>query len=218
MSQFDAKVIYIKGEENTVADALSHLPSSDALTKAETMARHPYDFCEDDDSLASIASIMMPELCGPWETATRLSSRVPFPAPICTTLEITADKIFLEAVKLVILKMHGVKLCTWHHLAGPNLFSMMAYGTLGIGSSFPGLGIYAKHYLFWHTMFLGTSALTRLTVPCETHITGLTCGVIWNWGMWLPVQTVNGTNRQRLSHMAHYTHYQYQINGVTPLR
>ena len=58
-------------------------------------------------------------------------------------------------------------------------------------------------------MFLGTLALTRLTVPCETHITGLTCGVIWNWGMWLPVQTVNGTNRQPLSHMAHYTHYQY---------
>ena len=42
---------------------------------------------------------MMPELCGPWETATHLSSCVPFPAPICATLEITADKPFLEAVK-----------------------------------------------------------------------------------------------------------------------
>ena len=38
MSQFDAKIIYIKGKENTVADTLSHLPSSDALIKAETMA------------------------------------------------------------------------------------------------------------------------------------------------------------------------------------
>lgn len=30
MSQFNAKIMYIKGDENTVADALSKLPSSDA--------------------------------------------------------------------------------------------------------------------------------------------------------------------------------------------
>ena len=99
MSQFDAKIVYIKGDENTVADALSRLPSTKALTDAEKSARHPYEFCEDDDHTASVASIFMPSLCGPWETATCLSSRVSFGPSICATLEITADRTFLQSVR-----------------------------------------------------------------------------------------------------------------------
>jgi hypothetical protein len=99
MSQFDAKIVYIKGDENTVADALSRFPSPKTLEEAENVARHPYNFCEDDDDVTSIASIVIPELFGPWETATHLSSRVSFPAPVCATLEITADKSFLDSVR-----------------------------------------------------------------------------------------------------------------------
>jgi len=106
MSQFDAKIIYIKGEDNTVADALSRFPSHhspfpspDTLIQTENTARHLYHFCEDDDT-AMVATIILPGLCGPWESATCLSTRIPFACPVCATLQITADKTFLEAVRL----------------------------------------------------------------------------------------------------------------------
>ncbi|KAF8240874.1 hypothetical protein L208DRAFT_1231027 [Tricholoma matsutake] len=56
MSQFDTKIVYIKGGDNTVANALSHLPveisaSSEAPIKT---ARSPYEFCPDDDNDDSI--------------------------------------------------------------------------------------------------------------------------------------------------------------------
>jgi len=80
MSQFDAKIIYIKGEENMVADALSCLPSHhspfpspDTLIQTENTVCHPYHFCEDDDT-AMVMSIILPELCGPWESVTCLST------------------------------------------------------------------------------------------------------------------------------------------------
>ena len=45
LSQYDGKIVYVKGEENTVADALSRLPatySSDS-SEADTIAQAPYD-------------------------------------------------------------------------------------------------------------------------------------------------------------------------------
>ena len=45
MSQFDSKNIYIKGKNNTVADALSCLPCSTLSHDAESAAQHPYHFC-----------------------------------------------------------------------------------------------------------------------------------------------------------------------------
>ena len=99
MSQFDAKVVYIKGKENTIADALSRLPSPEALTEVQKSARHPYNFCDNDDDPVAIACVTLPCLWGPWETATHLSSRVPFVPAICSTLEITADKSFLDSIR-----------------------------------------------------------------------------------------------------------------------
>jgi len=106
MSQFDAKIVYIKGEDNTVADALSHLqspesciPSPEMLTVAENSARHLYNFCGDDDNETVVASIISPCLWGPWKAATHLSSCVAFLPSVCTTLEITANKVFLDTIR-----------------------------------------------------------------------------------------------------------------------
>ena len=52
MSQYNAKIMYIKGEDNTVADALSHLPTT-LFPSGETTictARAPYNYCPDDDT------------------------------------------------------------------------------------------------------------------------------------------------------------------------
>ena len=57
MSQFDSKIIYIKGKDNTIADALSRLPCSSSSQEAEGSACHPYDFCPDDDSDGIVVSI-----------------------------------------------------------------------------------------------------------------------------------------------------------------
>ena len=98
LSQFDAKMVYIKGDENSVADALSRMPTDTNSSTADASARHPYDFCEDDDTLCIVASISLSTPQGPWETAKALLTS-PTPSPsICSTLEITADKSFLDAV------------------------------------------------------------------------------------------------------------------------
>lgn len=47
------------------------------LTKAENSAQHPYDFCDNDDNEAVVASIMLPCLFSPWESATHLSTGWP---------------------------------------------------------------------------------------------------------------------------------------------
>ena len=51
MSQFDAKIVYIKGGDNPVADMLSCLPikMSSSSEAAIQTARSPYEFCPDDD-------------------------------------------------------------------------------------------------------------------------------------------------------------------------
>lgn len=53
MSQFNVKIVYIKGDNNTVADALSHLPTT-SVTDSTAMidaAQTPHEYCPDDDDL-----------------------------------------------------------------------------------------------------------------------------------------------------------------------
>ena len=52
MSQYNAKIMYIKGEDNTVTDALSHLPTTLSPSGETTIctARAPYNYCSDDNN------------------------------------------------------------------------------------------------------------------------------------------------------------------------
>jgi len=100
MSQFDAKIIYIKGEDNSVADALSCLPAEADCATAERFAKHLYNFCEDDDTTCTIACVVMPSIQGPQEMAKSLLSSPIQMHTINATLKITADKTFLDAVRM----------------------------------------------------------------------------------------------------------------------
>ena len=57
MSQYDAKIVYVKGKDNTVADALLWLPTY-AQAKAE--AKHTYSHCPTDEEDDMVASILAP--------------------------------------------------------------------------------------------------------------------------------------------------------------
>ena len=62
-------------------------------------AHHPYDFCDDDDDTSTRACVVFPCLGGPWESTSYLSLHVPFVLSVCSTLEITADNSFLQAIR-----------------------------------------------------------------------------------------------------------------------
>ena len=98
LSQYDAKIIYIKGDDNTVADALSRLPHNSTSEEAEQSTRHPYSYCDDNESLEVIASIWNADYSGPFESATALTS-LPDPISINATLNISADHHLLQEIK-----------------------------------------------------------------------------------------------------------------------
>ena len=99
MSQYDAKIVYVKGEDNTVADALSRLP-----TYADTgkEAKHAYAHCpsdEEDDMAASVYA--------PVDSASSAASHLALSGArsnadydsVCATLSISADKNLLHQIK-----------------------------------------------------------------------------------------------------------------------
>ncbi len=47
---YNCKFVYVKGEDNTVADTLSRYPAHDAsMAKAELNVRHPYQYAEEEE-------------------------------------------------------------------------------------------------------------------------------------------------------------------------
>ena len=99
ISQFNMEILYIKGKDNSVADALPCFPSQSKCTNAEKIMHHLYTFCKDEDTSNTIASVLLPKECNPWQTATSLTSLPAVLDTINTTLKVTADKTSLDAVK-----------------------------------------------------------------------------------------------------------------------
>jgi len=98
MPQFDTKILYIKGEDNTVANALSRLPYSTSSHEAEASACHPYHFCPDDDTKGMITSMFECTMPGPYDAAMSLANTSEPMSSVNTTLKISTDDSFLQEI------------------------------------------------------------------------------------------------------------------------
>jgi Integrase zinc binding domain len=94
------KIIYLKGEDNIVADSLSHLPSD---TPTMTKAEGTYIFCPDDDESGEICSIYCPSPLT--SDLAKTLSELDLPSPddqlvnVCSMMSISANKTFLDKIK-----------------------------------------------------------------------------------------------------------------------
>jgi hypothetical protein len=98
LSQYKCKIIYVKGEDNTVVDALSHTEFADA-NKAETAAKEPWDDMDPDEDPVPIAAVLCRGGSAPFHAAwclarTRIKEQ-PQP-PIASILTISTDTKFLQ--------------------------------------------------------------------------------------------------------------------------
>ena len=97
MSQYDVKIVYVKGEDNTVADALLRVSNETTpSTKGAVTARSTYAYRQgDEDDMDE----MMPNKLetSPLSAVCALASREP--TPVCATFSITADKALLGQIK-----------------------------------------------------------------------------------------------------------------------
>ena len=97
MSQYDAKIVYVKGEDNTVADALSRVSNETTLSTKVTMTvGRAYAYCQgnEDDMVGATTEDLT---ASPLSTVCALAARGP--APVCATFSITADKTLLGKIK-----------------------------------------------------------------------------------------------------------------------
>ena len=89
MSQYDAKIVYIMGDKDSVADVLSLLPSEKSLESTKQTAQHLYSYC--DDELPNITCIWSDFSHTPWE-ATMSITHGPELFSVNATLNISTDK------------------------------------------------------------------------------------------------------------------------------
>ena len=100
MSHYDAKIVYVKGEDNTLADALSCLPA-DAQEQLENMVANAYAYCPDDAEEDVITAVVPTSGDTAYSLASALAglgSLKILNNEVCMTLVITADKDLLEQI------------------------------------------------------------------------------------------------------------------------
>jgi len=125
MSQFDAKIIYIKGENNTVVDTLSHLPVtlSPSSKAAMQQARSPYKFCPDDDgNKTTVNAVLLATHACPLLTTHALAE-----TDIASMQAVTAVLLISQDHKLWTAIIEGYKMDTWCkklHAAAPGMPSV----------------------------------------------------------------------------------------------
>lgn len=96
MSQYDAKIVYVRGEDNTVADALSRVMAQDAAMSAKSTVGEAYAHCtEEEDDM--ISTVMVDKNSSPLTSVCALVTRAR--KAVCATFTITADKHLLEQIK-----------------------------------------------------------------------------------------------------------------------
>ena len=95
MSQYKCKIIYLKGSNNTAANALSCTNFNDhSSTEAEHHAASPFAPEVDEDL---VASIIRPPI-SPWKCAHILATTDYEPSPAPSRLSIHMDKALLKAI------------------------------------------------------------------------------------------------------------------------
>ena len=101
MSQYDTKIVYVKGKDNTVADALSHLPTS-TQEELEWTAKYVYSYCPDDAEDDLVAVVLVGGIDSSLDAARALATRgnrTPLLNEVCATFAITTDKTLLDQIR-----------------------------------------------------------------------------------------------------------------------
>lgn len=103
LAQYDCKIVYVKGPDNTVADALSRTDFDETLTTEPGPA--PWLQDGDEDGIPVIAAIIPMSASSPFyatrciaETATPVAAVISS-LPIASVLKVTADAKILESIR-----------------------------------------------------------------------------------------------------------------------
>ena len=100
MLQFDTKIMYIKGDNNTVADMLYRLLaeiSSDSMS-AMHLAYRPYDYCEDDEMMFVNVILLALLDCPLFCVHALVETNIVMMQAITTILSISNDVLFSESI------------------------------------------------------------------------------------------------------------------------
>ena len=117
MSQYDARIVYIKGKENSMADALSCLPCEDAHDEAERHTQHPYSYCEDGPFHAQVPFTRHRSNWHMIHSGTSVSTK--------PTAHCAQHTIGLTCIKTL-------KRDTWHHAPNVNRINLLHQNPLDL--------------------------------------------------------------------------------------
>ena len=198
MSQYDGKIVYIKGNQNSIADALSRIPmvdtTEDAL-KADSLARSIFHDVHIDGKITAV--LETPEI-ETLEMAGVLAATTVQEAALPTVLSIKHDERLIMEIK------EGYKLDPF----------MKA-----LEDASPGMNIITRKDGFW---FIGK----RLVVPRLLHICEMLFQMahdsLGHFGTHKSYKVLRGSyywpniqNELQQSPWAPYIHYLYQMSAAS---